>query len=528
MSDFKTDFAVLKKPFLGPLILTSAFAAGVSISAVMLLGMSGWFLTAAAVAGAGGPIVAQGFNYLLPSAAIRFFAIARTVLRYGERYLGHSVALRAMSRLRPALFQRLLGTPTAQILGLSRGKASARFIQDVSLLENALVAKSAPASAIAGVVTALILATWGNIWAGLVLAVFMMLALVCSLYIHRSAPKAEGLTEGQEIGALKTRFFELLTLLPDIRAYDLAKPAISELEQLEDSLRKTIIGKTSAEATTLAANLVITSVCLPVIGWFCLSDSLADLALALLATSMGLESLGILTKTLGQKREFDDAQLRIAELYDPAIETPQDGSANAACIHLSGQTVDFRKNVRLRIEGASGSGKTRLIEVLMGLRPVSDIPGLKLEGVSRDLFALCPQDAAVITGTIRDNLLMAFDDSLLKHAPVSDIETLMDTALSDACLNARIATLAKGLDTWIGDGGIGLSGGEKKRLALARAYLRQAPILVLDEPTEGLDLSTEAQIIDNLNQRLIINDQSLILVSHRDAPRVLTHQLIHL
>lgn len=110
---FEQDYKTLLRPFAPRLLLTSAFAAGVSVAAVALLGLSGWFLTAAAVAGAAGPVAVQAFNYLLPSAAIRFFAIARTVLRYGERYLGHSAALRAMADLRPALFRRLLGQVAA-------------------------------------------------------------------------------------------------------------------------------------------------------------------------------------------------------------------------------------------------------------------------------------------------------------------------------------------------------------------------------------------------------------------------------
>ena len=131
---FDDYFKKLIERFSTRLLLTALFAAGVSVSAVMLLGISGWFLTGAAVAGAAGVLAAQGFNYLLPSAAIRFFAIARTVLRYGERYTGHSAALRAMAELRPALLGRVLAGDPQTTLRLSRGEASCRFIQDVNTL----------------------------------------------------------------------------------------------------------------------------------------------------------------------------------------------------------------------------------------------------------------------------------------------------------------------------------------------------------------------------------------------------------
>ena len=124
MKSFDMFFKNLLETYGTRLFLTGIFAAGVSVSAVMLLGISGWFLTGAAVAGAAGVIAAQGFNYLLPSAAIRFFAIARTVLRYGERYTGHSAALRAMADLRPALLERVISAEPQKTLQLSRGEAS--------------------------------------------------------------------------------------------------------------------------------------------------------------------------------------------------------------------------------------------------------------------------------------------------------------------------------------------------------------------------------------------------------------------
>ena len=96
------------------LLLAGLLAALVAAASVTLLGLSGWFITAAALAGLGGPAVAQGFNYLLPSAAIRLLAILRTGGRYGERLVGHDAALRALARLRPALFRALAASPVIQ------------------------------------------------------------------------------------------------------------------------------------------------------------------------------------------------------------------------------------------------------------------------------------------------------------------------------------------------------------------------------------------------------------------------------
>ncbi len=515
MKSFDQVFKNLLETHGTRLFLTAIFAAGVSVSAVMLLGISGWFLTGAAVAGAGGILLAQGFNYLLPSAAIRFFAIARTVLRYGERYTGHSAALRAMAQLRPALLERVINAEPQKTLQLSRGEASSRFIQDVSTLENALVMRSAPWAGAAGILTALLLTGIASPWAALILLISMTVAVITGLYIHRRP--TDETTEAAAMGELKTRFFSLMALLPDIRAYDLRAPLMAELQDLEARLftaKTHFIGK---EVLSSAVTTGLTGICLAGIAVASLGQSLPHMALALLAGSMGFESVTILTRAMSQKLGFDHAHRRVAEIHDQPQAIAPVGEQTA--FTHNGQPIMLDRNLRLRIDGPSGSGKTRLIETLMGLR---EVPG------DRRQFSLCPQDAALLTGTIRENLLMAMSDTALKAMSRTDQDRLLLETLDTACLKARITALPKGLDTWIGDGGVTLSGGERKRLALARSLLREAPILILDEPTEGLDLATEAQIVENLAHRLIERPQGLILISHRQGPRRLTDRVISL
>ena len=170
---------------------------------------------------------------------------------------------------------------------------------------------------------------------------------------------------------------------------------------------------------------------------------------------------------------------------------------------------------RIAVTGPSGCGKTTLVETLMGLRQVA--PGaIHIDGrdaaslpatTLRDTFAWLPQDARLIAGTVRDNLALAGDGDA----------AAMWRALSDASLAERVRELPQGLDTWLGEDGARLSGGERRRLALARALLRDAPWLLLDEPTAGLDDVTEAAVLRSLKARLDATGQGLIVVTHRAA-----------
>ena len=130
-----------------------------ALAGVALLALSGWFLTGAALAGAGGVASARAFNYLLPSAGIRGLAIARTLSRYGERLFGHRAALLALADLRPALFARLAASDPSLSLARSSGDMAARLGSDVDALEDSVVRKVTVPGALAGAVAGLIAAS---------------------------------------------------------------------------------------------------------------------------------------------------------------------------------------------------------------------------------------------------------------------------------------------------------------------------------------------------------------------------------
>lgn len=173
------------------------------------------------------------------------------------------------------------------------------------------------------------------------------------------------------------------------------------------------------------------------------------------------------------------------------------------------------------LTGPTGIGKSTIISLL--LRLIDPVSGsVMINGqcitqfdpeVLRCLFATVLQETVLFSGTIRENIVLAKPDA-------TDIE--LSNAVEAASLQSTLETLPSGLDTQVGDRGAKLSGGERQRVGLARAFLRNAPILLLDEPTSALDPATESDVLGAI-ARLMIG-RTVIMVTHRDAPtRLATH-----
>ena len=512
----------------GRLRLAALSAALVSGASVALLGLSGWFITGAAIAGAGGFAVVQAFNYLLPAAVIRMLAIVRTGSRYVERVSGHAAALKALARLRPLLFARLAAAPPRRAFSLSSGEASARMIQDVDAIQTVFVRLSGPWGAGAGALAAIGLALLAGALPALVLAGGIAIAIVGGLLIGRRVADPAGRRVQVAMGLFKDRLSALQAAAPELRAYGLESWASDQVGQAARTLDRRRVADAVAGGWIPVFQAAVMAV--TVIGVIATSApaSLPLVALAALASVTGLEAAAALTGGLRQNGAAQEALARLAEILDdparPVIRQLAPAMAGDAIV-IRSAALEIAPPFRLGVIGPSGSGKTRLIETLMGLRPsLADqlrLGGLPLEDAALDdvraRFAYASQDVRLLAGSIADNLRLA--------NPGASNDDLW-AALSDACLADRVAALPAGLDTVLSENGDRLSGGERRRLGLARAYLRDAPWLVLDEPTEGLDAATETRVLDGLTHHLSTRRQGLILVSHRSAPTALCDRVV--
>lgn len=505
------------------------------LAAMALLGLSGWFISAAALAGlaAGGPAVA--FNLLVPSAGIRALAVGRTVSRYFERLVSHDATFHVMQRLRTQLFAAILPRIPGPLSSLSSGHLLERLLGDVERLENAWLGQGQPALVAAATAVVLLLA---GFWiAGPVAALAMLAGFIVMFLLlrHLSKVSAEPLEQrAWQREQLRGDLVQTLNGLPDVLAYGL-RPSLLEqwrrrladlagLEHrlaLRHAITQTLIQSLMQWLAVAMLLILITPVRQEMI------DAPMALALMLLVLAAAEVTLPLAQAWQG----WPDTRATVTRLDaltgtpipPPAAsgsEIPQaDGDLKVSGLSFawpgqpalfSGLDLQARAGAPLAIVGPSGSGKSTLLHCLMGLQRIS-AGEIRFGGVSqaradgdawRQCFALLLQQQQLFTGTLRDNLRLARPDANDEH-------------LWQVLEQARLADLVRqrgGLDHWIGTNGMHLSGGQGRRLSLARVLLRDSPVILLDEPFTGLEPATADALFDTLHSTL--NDRVLIMVTH--------------
>ena len=522
----RTESRVLASVLLRPetrlrLAVAAVASALAGVSGVLLLAVAAWFLTGAAIVGAAGPAAAMAFNYLLPSALIRLLAITRTVGRYGERYLSHRAALLAMAELRSGLFRNLAGRDHRHEALPSEGEAAARLAGDVEAVENLLVRAPLQFGAWASAGAALIAALLAGWMAALALAALIAALAILLTRLSAGLTRLPSERSAQALGEWRARLVELAGARAEIAAYGLA-------DQVMATLEPAVIAFETARCQLDRAQVMLGGLVQIAGGGAVLlvlalgRGSAPGIALAGLAAVAGIEALGALVQAGMQRARAEVGLQRLALLEGDASPNYLPVPASVTGLWLG--DMQLAKGARVAITGVSGAGKTTVLESLAGLRgdPVraglGDAPAAQvaLAGLTAR-FAISPQSTPVIIGTIADNLRVA-------RSGVDAVA--MWQVLEVACLAERVRAFPRGLDEPVGAGGLALSGGERKRLSLARALLAGRPWLLLDEPTEGLDAVTEAELVAHLRAWLDRTGTGLILASHRAAPLALATRAV--
>ena len=526
------------------LLLALALSLITLVSGVALLGTSGWFITATALTTLG-----LGFNLFVPSAMVRGLSFVRILARYGERLVGHNATLKLLSDLRGWLFARLFPRLPLPDRSMRHGDLVSRLTADVDALDTAFLVAIGPlVSAVAvGAAITTILA-----WLLPAAALPYGLALALATFAIPAAMIALGRQAGRDSVAAQADL--RMNVLDAINGHaDLV--LLGALGRTSDTFaaatdHAAVLRRRLGLITTLGSLGVQLLAALALVGtlWaglLALDAARIDgplMAALLFAVLGGFEVTSLIVRSTGKATQAMAAAERLSALADlpppvtePAepLPLPRDGIIAVDNLRFAypglpaifeNLTLTVQPGERVAIAGPSGSGKSTLLRLLLrladpqaGVIRIGDtpLPRFATSNIHAHM-ALLSQDSPVFIDTIRNNLLVGRADS-------SDAD--LWTALEKAQLDAHVRSLPKGLDTIIGEAGRTLSVGQARRLCLARALLSEAPVLLLDEPTDALDRETEVAFFQVLATATA--DRTVILVTHADIPegtvdRVLT------
>ncbi|QNH17333.1 thiol reductant ABC exporter subunit CydC [Xanthomonas sp. SS] len=530
---------------LGRLLLTALLLLCTMLAGVGLLGLSGGFLTAAALAGVAG--MGSGFNFFSPSAGIRALTFARIASRYGEKLVGHDATLRIARDLRVWFFRRALPLAPAK-LGASRtGELLARLMSDIGEVDGLVVRALAPLAALLGIGVAGVAAAAAIYWPAALLLAMLAVAIGAGVpWLVARGGRVREQRRAQQREMLRTLAYEGLEGAADLAALDAQADWIARVDASAHDLRaqdrqqrQRLIGGNALHALCAALGLLAML-------WIALGAARADLigaeqAAGLIFLTVALLEVwagaGLAWQALQSGRVAAQRLQAIAGQSAPVADAAQpqplpdvgDVQFDGVVFAWPGETRNVLDGIDLHIApgervaicGDSGSGKTTLSALLLRLWDPQQ-GSVRYAGVNlRELaqaqwhqrIAWLPQGAPVFAGSVRDNLRLGAADADADDAT-------LQRALADVRLDAWLHEVG-GLDAWLGENGATMSAGQARRLALARALLRNAPLLVLDEPTEGLDVDTAQALLRDLTSAL--GKRSLLLISHDALPDGVVH-----
>ncbi len=502
-------------------------------ASIGLLTLSGWFLSAAAIAGL--TIARETFNYMLPGAFVRGFAMGRTAGRWGERVVSHNATFKLLTDLRIFFFSKLAPLIPGRVSNLRDADILNRLVADIDAMDHVYLRLISPmivgTLGIAGL-TAVV--CWFDVELGLTLGAILLVLLLTWPVLFYKLGKQNGSELTQNKADLRIATLDWLQGYSELTLFGAEKRYRSAIFTMQERLLKNQMFNAHFAGLAQALLMLANGWTLVLMLWLA-ADGVGGntpnpmIALVVFATMASVELLmpiagafQHLGQTLTSARRLNEVILAEPDVQFPAEDARHSGEYSIEYRDMSFHYPDGEAQVvkginlhipaqhRIAIVGQTGSGKSTLLqllnrywdvqqgEILIGGQPIQNWSESQL----RQAISVVSQRVDILNGSLRDNLLMA--------SPNAD-----DAALNDVLNKVGLAKLleGQGLDTWLGDGGRQLSGGEKRRVGIARALLHNAPILLLDEPTEGLDKQTEQQIMKLFETHF--EDKTVVFITHR-------------
>lgn len=519
------------RPFSHWVALSTLLGAATIASSIGLLGTSAFLIARSALH----PSIA---DLQVAIVGVRFFGISRALLRYLERLTSHATNFRLLAQLRVWFYRAIEPLAPAQLLDQHSGDLLNRAISDIETLENFYVRAVAPPLT-ALIVTCGLAAYVGQFslrLSGVLVGGLLLSGIAVPLLTHKLSQRP-GQAWGEAQSNLSSAWLDLLQGLPDLLLFEQASSALERVRQanrrsLFAQQRLVWTGAISNALNTLLTNLtllIVLLIAIPLVSHGSLDGIL--LAVLTLITLAGFEAVTPLATAAQFWQSSQAAATRLFEIADrPAIITePAKPQPVPLDFHLSVRGLTFSypnsnqpvlkdicfdmpQGSHLALVGPSGCGKSTLLSLLLRFW---DIPNDTIWLNEQDLRNFSPEELRnhitaalqppyLFTATLRQNLLLGNPQAS---------ETQLWEALHTVALDDWANHLPDRLDTWLGEQGTAISGGEQQRIALARTLLRPSSVLLLDEPTANLDAETERILLQRLPAAL--TGRSVLWVTHR-------------
>ncbi|MGO2161081.1 MAG: heme ABC transporter ATP-binding protein/permease CydC [Vibrio toranzoniae] len=532
MRDLLPYLKLYKKHWFG-LSLGMLLAFATLSASIGLLTLSGWFISASAVAGL--TIARETFNYMLPGGGVRGLAMSRTAGRWGERVVSHNATFKLLTDLRIFFFKKLAPLIPGRISNLRDADLLNRLVADVDAMDHVYLRLVSPVTVgVFGIFFLTLFLMWFDTSLGLILgSILLIMLLVWPVLFYKLGKRNGGeLTQNKaDLRVTTLDWVEGCSELTLFGAEELYRNAILETQQ---KLMANQFVNANLTGMASAALMLFNGLTLVLMLWLA-ADGVGGnapdpfIALMAFATMASFELLmpiagafQHLGQTLSSARrlnevilsepevQFAEEKLDISKPLDITFSNVTFNYPDSERSVLNAVDLTIPATNKVAIVGQTGSGKSTLIQLLTRYwdpkKGYISIAGIELtqwnESQLRESISVVSQRVDILNGTLRDNLLIARPEATDEH---------LANILKDVGLEKLLENNA--LDSWLGDGGRQLSGGEKRRIGIARAILHDAPILLLDEPTEGLDKQTEQSIMTMFEKHF--EGKTVIFITHR-------------
>ncbi|CAH6797692.1 glutathione/L-cysteine ABC exporter subunit CydC [Vibrio chagasii] len=532
MRDLLPYLKLYKKHWFG-LSLGMLLAFATLSASIGLLTLSGWFISASAVAGL--TIARETFNYMLPGGGVRGLAMSRTAGRWGERVVSHNATFKLLTDLRIFFFKKLAPLIPGRISNLRDADLLNRLVADVDAMDHVYLRLVSPVTVgVFGIFFLTLFLMWFDTSLGLILGSILLIMLLIWPVLFYKLGKRNGGELTQNKADLRVTTLDWIEGYSELTLFGAEERYRNAILETQQKLMANQFVNANLTGMASAALMLFNGLTLVLMLWLA-ADGVGGnapdpfIALMAFATMASFELLmpiagafQHLGQTLSSARRLNEVILSEPEVQFAEEKLDINKPLDITFSNVTFNYPDSERSVlnavdltipatnKVAIVGQTGSGKSTLIQLLTRYwdpkKGYISIAGIELtqwnESQLRESISVVSQRVDILNGSLRDNLLIAKPDANDEHLA----NILKDVGLEKLLEN-------DGLNSWLGDGGRQLSGGEKRRVGIARAILHDAPILLLDEPTEGLDKQTEQSIMALFEKHF--EGKTVIFITHR-------------